>query len=443
MVLPMTTERAASAAHPFQVLERQPASEAPGIAPILPLVGCMTGAANAVSEQLARIDLPPKVSRFLRCLERATFGWAGVHRAHGHAQPGAWCPFELAEWVERTQMSRSQILHLRQRLVEDGLIWYEPDETVRGCGRIGWNLDFANWKPLQPGYRRWGGARPGAGRPRKQESAGGVVNLKIVHDDPLGRELPAASVPGGNSSLQQAVPGEHSSLRQAGNSILQQPVESQDFKMTTPLPAQPPPGATSDKRLRRELRKKKTETPSGVSEGAGPSLEALPGSAHRLGSVAVDAEDDQPVLSSDGNKRAMEQMASASAPPNREASWPPRQGWEKTDLDYYQRVLREREKERVALLTRLAHERIGVPLETASYARIGALAKQCGGALLVKHILLAAANHIDGDPLDYLTKLARGQQRKEANHATRSPERRSSYQPYSAEEARTLVWNTL
>ena len=107
------------------------------------------------------------------------------------------------------------------------------------------------------------------------------------------------------------------------------------------------------------------------------------------------------------------------------------------------RVLREREKERVALLTRLAHERIGVPLETANYARIGALAKHCGAALVVKHILLAAANHIDGDPLDYLTRLARGQQRKETAHATRPTTPASGYQPYSAEEASHLVWNTL
>src|SRR5215472_16988512 len=82
-----------------------------------PLVGCMTGAANAVSEQLARIDLPPRVSRFLHCLERATFGWAGAHQKEGRDQPGAWCPFVLADWVERTAMSRSQILHLRARLV--------------------------------------------------------------------------------------------------------------------------------------------------------------------------------------------------------------------------------------------------------------------------------------------------------------------------------------
>ena len=138
-------------------------------------------------------------------------------------------------------------------------------------------------------------------------------------------------------------------------------------------------------------------------------------------------------------------MEEASAPQStrQEACWPPRQAWEKSDLDYYQRLLREREKERVALLTRLAHERIGVPLETASYARIGSLAKQCGAALVVKHILLAAANHIDGDPLDYLTRLARGQQRKETAHATRPTTPTSGYQPYSAEEASHLVWNTL
>lgn len=108
------------------------------------------------------------------------------------------------------------------------------------------------------------------------------------------------------------------------------------------------------------------------------------------------------------------------------SSWPPRQEWEQTDLDYYQRVLREREKERVALLTRLAHERIGVPLETTSYARIGALAKQAGAALMIKHILLAAANHIDGDPLAYLTKLVHGQykghaRKKEASYDTVLP----------------------
>lgn len=77
----------------------------------------------------------------------------------------------------------------------------------------------------------------------------------------------------------------------------------------------------------------------------------------------------------------------------------------------------------MALITRLAHERIDVALVTTSYARIGALAKQCGAALLVKHTLLAAANHIDGDPLDYLTRLVHHPQagharKKEASNDT-------------------------
>ena len=68
--------------------------------------------------------------------------------------------------------------------------------------------------------------------------------------------------------------------------------------------------------------------------------------------------------------------------------------------------------------------------------------KRCGATLLVKHILLASANHIDSDPLDYLTRLARGQQRKKTANVMR-PTAPSSYQPHTVEEANALVWNTL
>ena len=412
---------------------------------VVPLVGSMTGASNAVNEQLARIDVPPKVTRFLRCLERATFGWAGVHRAQGHAQPGAWCWFTLAEWVERTAMNSSQILHIRQRLVEDRLIWYEPDETTRGHGRIGWNLDFAAWKPLQPGYRQWGGARPRAGHPHQQVPDGGVVILNSAQDARIpAQQEGAEGVAGTHSSLQLAEEAEDSSLQLGTYSSLQLQAGGQAFKLTTPDPAQLVQGAPSDQALRSKLRKKITETPDVVSEGHRPSPPALPGSVNHDGIPIVPAPADTPAVSSD-TKDEETPMERAAAPQStkREAYWPPRQEWEQTDLDYYQRVLREREKERVALLVRLAHERISVPLELASYARIGALAKQCGAALVVKHILLATANHIDGDPLDYLTKLARGQQQKEAAHATRPTAPTSGYQPYSAEEASQLVWNTL
>jgi hypothetical protein len=161
----------------------------------------MTGAANAVSEQLARIDLPPRVSRFLHCLERVTFGWAGAHQQEGREHPGAWCPFRLSDWVERTGMTRSQILLIRQRLVEDGFIWYEADADRRGGGRIGWNLDVASWKPFAQEHPRWGGARPGAGRPRKPVTEAGVINVKNTRKDALQAETGARAVPGGNSSL--------------------------------------------------------------------------------------------------------------------------------------------------------------------------------------------------------------------------------------------------
>jgi hypothetical protein len=189
-------------------------------------------------------------------------------------------------------------------------------------------------------------------------------------------------------------------------------------------------GEQSHGQERKRRRKKESETPIVVSEVQSPSQESL-----------LDATKEEEA----GRAEASEAADSPTFPSTsteRTEYWPPRQTWERTDLDYYQRVLREREKERVARLVRLAHERIGVPLEKASYPRIGALAKQGGAALLVKHILLAAANHIDGDPLDYLTKLARGQQRKETSHATR-PTTPSNSQPYTAEEASQLVWRTL
>jgi hypothetical protein len=246
------------------------------------------------------------------------------------------------------------------------------------------------------------------------------------------------------SSLQLADQGDHSSLQLATYSSLQLQAGGQAFKLTTPIPVEAAQGAATGQPLRRKLRKKITETPIVVSEGHRPSPVAPPGTVNH-GVVASGADSsDEPAASTDTKDEAPP-MEAASTPQTtkQEACWPHRLEWEKSDLDYYQRVLREREKERVALLTRLAHERIGVPLQTASYARIGALAKQCGAALVVKHILLAAANHIDGDPLDYLTKLARGQQRKETPHATRSSTPTSGYQPYSAEEASQLVWNTL
>jgi hypothetical protein len=102
-------------------------------------------------------------------------------------------------------------------------------------------------------------------------------------------------------------------------------------------------------------------------------------------------------------------VASASTTPSdlspQSRNDPPRQKGEK-ELDYWLRLVKEAPaRERVAMLVRMAHEKIDIPAETASYARIGALAKKHTASLLAKHIMSAAAQHIDGDPLDYLTAL--------------------------------------
>jgi hypothetical protein len=168
-------------------------------------------------------------------------------------------------------------------------------------------------------------------------------------------------------------------------------------------------------------------------------------------SAALEQEEDE----ASGAALPEVEPTSIPEPPTPTASvsafaWPARTPHEQTDLDFYQRIVRERESQRVALLTRLAHERISVPLASPSYARIGTLAKHCGAGLLVKYILLAAAQHIDGDPLDYLTKLATTANQKETLHAPRpaSPSQRpanppSNCRPYTPEEARQVVWHTL
>jgi hypothetical protein len=47
---------------------------------VAPLHGVMTGLANLVNEHLSRLTIGPQATRFLRHLERQTFGNAGLHR---------------------------------------------------------------------------------------------------------------------------------------------------------------------------------------------------------------------------------------------------------------------------------------------------------------------------------------------------------------------------
>lgn len=138
----------------------------PADEPVVPLHGVMTGLANLVNEHLTRLTIGPQATRFLRHLERQTFGNAGLHRRAGRQDPGLWCPYVHAQWAVALELSSSALTHLRTRLIEAGIIWYTPDPACRGEGAVGWNFDFAAWRPPL-----WGGARAGAGRPRTRSGA--------------------------------------------------------------------------------------------------------------------------------------------------------------------------------------------------------------------------------------------------------------------------------
>ncbi|HKB49712.1 MAG TPA: hypothetical protein VKC57_18525, partial [Ktedonobacterales bacterium] len=149
-----------------QVPGLDPATAAPSQEGVAALHGVMTGLANLVNEQLGRLTIGPRATRFLRHLERVTFGNAGWHRRAGRDDPGLWCPYDHAAWAETLGLSSSALTHLRSRLVKAGIIWYTPGPDYRGQGALGWSFDFASWTSPQ-----WGGARAGAGRPRASPSS--------------------------------------------------------------------------------------------------------------------------------------------------------------------------------------------------------------------------------------------------------------------------------
>src|SRR5260370_27484837 len=69
-----------------------PATAAPSQEGVAALHGVMTGLANLVNEQLGRLTIGPRATRFLRHLERATFGNPGWHRRPAPADPTLRCP---------------------------------------------------------------------------------------------------------------------------------------------------------------------------------------------------------------------------------------------------------------------------------------------------------------------------------------------------------------
>src|SRR5487761_2456008 len=94
------------------------------------------------------------------------------------------------------------------------------------------------------------------------------------------------------------------------------------------------------------------------------------------------------------------------------ANLPARLASDTTERAYWERVMKDLPSaQRVPALVTLAHEKIGVDATPggAGYARLGQLAKKHTASLVAVWIIQASGQHIAGDPLDYLVKVASGQ----------------------------------
>ena len=153
----------------------------------------------------------------------------------------------------------------------------------------------------------------------------------------------------------------------------------------------------------------------------GTASEAIPSSSLRKETEEKKTEE----------KSAKAPAAANDAPsgPSGAFGWPARTAGER-DLDYYQRLLADAgEPNAVKLLMRLASEKIGVALSHANYGRMTTLTRRHRAAMMVRHILHAAGDHIDKDPMDYLTWLANGKAREEQQYGHPRSPRRATYQP--------------
>ncbi len=192
------------------------------------LVGCMTDAAGEVEFYLGDIDYPAHVTRFLRKMAYFSFKQAGFYRQRKYPNPGGWCFFTAEKWATLLRMDKSQVFHIRKRLVDDGIIFYQPNLTGErdlegdvADGRLIWNLTFAEWKPLQgaPIPYNYGGSRQGAGRPRKKQPINANLNTEQASTDNLNSQQ------GGNANL---ISGSHVSTLQEEARIQRLPEVTSD-----------------------------------------------------------------------------------------------------------------------------------------------------------------------------------------------------------------------
>jgi|GEM_PF-3415839 len=122
--------------------------------------GCVTGHAKAVEVSLAKAAISGRARQLLQLVHVRSFGDAGYHQS----EPGLWCEFSLADWARELGMQRQNLWRLREQLVEQRVISYQPSAADPARGIIRWNLNFSEWRVLDEEYRRSRYTRRNAGK---------------------------------------------------------------------------------------------------------------------------------------------------------------------------------------------------------------------------------------------------------------------------------------
>jgi hypothetical protein len=111
---------------------------------VLPF-SCSTNFANDLDDSLPLMRLGSRMLEFCSFLRRRTLGNAGWHRKNKHRE--TWCFFDLASWAEAFHENRSNLKRIISDLEAGNIIWFLPDPEHPGSGRIGWNVQVAEWTP--------------------------------------------------------------------------------------------------------------------------------------------------------------------------------------------------------------------------------------------------------------------------------------------------------
>lgn len=140
---------------------------------VVPLRGVMLGGANDVSEALAKAGggISGKARALLDLVRRHAYGDAGYAPGPGDPEPGTATRFDLPSWSTFLGWDKSELLRLRNRLITERVLDWEPDHNHPGQGVLTFHRPFSDWVPLDQARTRRLHSRPGAGRPRRPETA--------------------------------------------------------------------------------------------------------------------------------------------------------------------------------------------------------------------------------------------------------------------------------